>query len=262
MESFYYFLDYYLGYTHPVHVTQVEMPIGLVVGAFILALVAIKKTNAGISANHVILLAFLFIFPTVLGGVLDWWQYFGHKFIYPFRIKMILAGILFLLLLTAVILGWNRRSVSVAMLGIIFLAFVDVVALGYFGGEAVFGQRAPTAPAQFGAGETIYRYNCSGCHPYGGNHLAPKMTIVGSDKLASLTSFTNWIRDPKRPMPEFPPGQISDDQARQLRNYIDYFWEGHTEHGEGNKDHQTGGGDAGGKQTGPHPAGGNKGAGE
>lgn len=228
MVSFYKFLYYYFGYSHPLHPTQVEMPIGLVVAGFILALVAFKRSNAGISARHVILLAFLFIFPTVLGGVLDWWQYYGHAWIYPFRIKMILGGILFLLLLIALILGRNRKTLSVAMLALYFLAFVNVIALGYFGGEAVFGQRAPTAPSQYRPGEVIYRFDCSGCHPYGGNRVKPEHAIIGSDKLASPADLAAWVRNPKPPMPVFTSQELPNAQVVQLYDYIGHFWqEGH-----------------------------------
>jgi mono/diheme cytochrome c family protein len=32
--------------------------------------------------------------------------------------------------------------------------------------------------------------------------------------------FLSWIRNPKPPMPPFPPSTISDQQAKELYDYI------------------------------------------
>ncbi|RJQ82142.1 MAG: hypothetical protein C4519_08215 [Desulfobacteraceae bacterium] len=242
MNGFYQFLSG-LGYSHPIHPTQINMPIGLAIGAFILGIAAVIRSDAAVGAKQMVLLAFLFIFPTVAAGFLDWWHFYGGAWVYPFGIKVGLGILLLVLLLAALLLGRRGKGISVAFLGVMLLAFVDAVALGYFGGEVVFGQQAPDAP-EHRVGETVFRYNCSGCHPFGGNHIAPRHPVIGAHVIGNPESLTAWIRSPAPPMPAFPPARISDDRARELSAYFGAVWGKGQERGEGQEGH--GHGDMGG----------------
>jgi hypothetical protein len=213
-----------LGYDHPLHPTQINMPIGLVIGALILAIVALKRADATACAKLIVLPAFVFFFPAALTGLLDWSQFYGAAWIYPFSVKIVLAIFLFILLAAALAAGRRRRGLPVFLLGIYFLASINVVMLGYFGGQAVFGGRAPAAEENHNAGEFIFRYNCSGCHAYGGNTMRPARTVIGSFALTSREALTAWIRNPPPPMPAYPEDKISDDQARQLADYLNHIW--------------------------------------
>jgi len=225
MEELYRFLEG-LGYQHPIHPTQVNMPIGLVMGALIFGLAALMTRKAAVStvARSVIVLAFVFFFPAVLTGFLDWRHFYGGAWIYPIRIKMGLAVVLFVLLLLAVIVGRRREGMSGGLLAIFVLACADVMALGYFGGEIVFGGRAPQAAAGQQAGEMIYRGNCGGCHPYGGNAVKPSHSVICSPMLADSGLFVKWLRKPEAPMPVFSPQDITDGQVLRLYDYIIHSW--------------------------------------
>jgi mono/diheme cytochrome c family protein len=75
-------------------------------------------------------------------------------------------------------------------------------------------------------GETLFSFNCSNCHPNGGNTIIPGLPLRGSPKLMDFDTFLSYIRHPKMPngspgpMPPFPSSRISNDQARELYQYL------------------------------------------
>ncbi len=210
-----------MGYTHPIHPTQVNMPIGLVVGALVLVLAAIfsRKSHLAVSARHVVIVAFFFLILTAAAGVMDWMHFFSGVWLFPIKVKVWLAGFLFVLLALAIFAGGRLKPTSPILVGIYVLSFFTVVALGFFGSDLVFGGRTPPLPKQFHVGETVYGMNCCGCHPYGGNAIKPRRAVLGSDELNDLKTFVAWIRRPVPPMPPFPPERISDADAQQLYQY-------------------------------------------
>lgn len=61
-----------IGYTHPVHPALTHIPMGLIIGAFIFALVALlfwRTILPSMAYRRIILLALIFTFPTALFGV-------------------------------------------------------------------------------------------------------------------------------------------------------------------------------------------------
>lgn len=227
-EWFYRVLSDTLGYTHPVHPTQINMPIGLVTGALILGLLALffRKGTLRFSARHCLILALLFLIPTVLSGIMDWQHYFGGIWLFPIKAKVVLGIVLFLLLFFGILLS-RRAERRGALVLICFLAFCTSVALGYFGGEMVFGGRAPESHKGNRDGEIVFRNNCSGCHPYGSNTLMPERPVINSHLLTSLTPFQAWLRNPSPPMPPFPSEDIPDGQVQALYDYILEIWAQH-----------------------------------
>lgn len=212
---------YAIGYTHPIHPTQVSMPIGLVVGALVLALGAIvfKRSDLAVSARHVMIVALVFFFIAAGAGVVDWMHFFHGVWFFPVKVKVGLATFLFVLLVLGIILGGKLKPASPILIGIYALSFFTVAGLGFFGADLVFGGRTPPLPKQFQAGEMVYRMNCSGCHPYGGNAIAPRKAVLGSDKFDNFKTFVDWIRAPRPPMVPFPKTGISDADAQQLYEY-------------------------------------------
>ena len=217
-----------LGYSHPIHPTEVHMPIGLVVAAVIFAWIALlfRRPNLARTARHCVILAFLWVFPTMLFGIMDWQHYYAEAMLFPIKMKLIFAPALLVLLAAAVILGFKKGPGSKAVLAIYCLCFVTVVILGYFGGQLVYGVKAPAPPADVQAGAKVFSTNCKGCHPNGGNIIKPNLPLKGAPQLADYHNFAGFIRDPKMPdgsggvMPAFAPAKISDQQARDLYEYI------------------------------------------
>ena len=84
-----------IGYHHPIHPTEVHMPIGLVVGALAFSLVALglRRPYLAQVSRYCFLLAFLFMFPTIIFGIMDWQYYYNGFWLHEIKMKMILSGI-------------------------------------------------------------------------------------------------------------------------------------------------------------------------
>ncbi len=227
MEGFYRLLDA-IGYVHPVHPPITHVPIGLVIGAFLLGMTSLlfRREMAGRAARYCMLIAFISMFPTVLLGYMDWQHFYAGGWLNPVKAKLILAGVLLIVAFLALMGGRGDRTTSSRIAGLYTLCLVIVLGIGFFGGQLVYSGRVPQAPPQFKHGETLFRGNCSGCHPNGSNIVDPAAQLRGSDDLENEQTFVRWIRDPRLDngkrgvMPPFPPSRISDAQAKELLAYI------------------------------------------
>jgi uncharacterized membrane protein len=222
MTGFLYDVLNRLGYHHPFHPTQVYMPIGLVIGAFIFAVVAVVFRREGlmVTPRHCITLAFIWVFPTMILGIMDWQHFYEGAWILPFKAKLIAAPILALLLGLAVYLGRKYGSTSMKVVPIYFLCFCAVTVLGYFGGQLTYAGRTISGPKEYRAGQEIFSAHCTTCHPGGGNTIDPGKPILRSGLLQNRDIFNMWLRHPAEPMPSFPSSKISDAQAKELYAYI------------------------------------------
>lgn len=217
-----------VGYLHPIHPAMTHMPIGLVVGALFLAGTALlfKRPRLMASAYHAQAVAFVFWFPTALFGYLDWQRHYAGAMLHPIVMKLILAGVLLILLIAGLILGARKHPDPRIMVPIHVLSFATVCGLGFYGGQLVYTGATPAGPASFREGERQFDANCSGCHANGGNLIAPNLPLSGAPQLADPVSFRAFLRAPARPdgkpgaMPAFPPGKLSDRDARALYDYV------------------------------------------
>ena len=227
IESIYEFLAG-IGYTHPLHPMFVHTSAGVPTVALLLALAGVmyRRPDLATSARHCMILAFLFSFPAVFFGFTDWQYFYAGVWLEPITIKFVLSGALLLFLGLAIFFGRGGRFFSKLGLAAYVLAFFTVVALGYFGAEMAFGTKAPPAPPEYQAGEKIYSNSCSACHPFGGNIVNAKLSVTGAPQLIDLKIFLLYLRDPKQPkpnialMPIVPPTKLSDEQGKQLYDYI------------------------------------------
>jgi mono/diheme cytochrome c family protein/uncharacterized membrane protein len=227
VERFYQLLDA-IGFTHPVHPVVKEISVGLVIGAFLLGVLSLlfRHQMAGRAARYCMIVAFIFMFPAMLLGYMDWQHYFAGGWLNPVKIKLILGGILLILAFVAIVAGRGGEKTSPGVALLYTLCLVTVLGLGFFGGQLVYSGKVPVGPPEFKNGENLFRANCSGCHPYGGNIVDPEAELRGSDQLKDLKTFIRWMRDPrldngaKGPMPPFLPVRVSDAQAKELLGYI------------------------------------------
>jgi mono/diheme cytochrome c family protein len=221
-NAFYRFLNQF-GFTDPVHAALVHMPIGLVVGAFLFGWTAslMGRKELAVTAYHCTILAFLFWFPVVLFGLMDWQHFYQGAWLMPIKIKLILAGILLIILATSILLGRKGESAPKGLLlAVSTLAVITVTLLGWFGARLIYDGKVKEAPVTYDAGEKIFAAHCRSCHPDGGNVIDPNAPILGSSPLKSPEAFISLIRKPKKPMPAFSPARLSDEDARQLYLYI------------------------------------------
>ena len=217
-----------IGYHHPIHPTEVHMPIGLVVGALGFGLVAwvFRRPLLAQVSRYCFILAFLFVFPTVIFGVMDWQYYYNGLWLHAIKVKLILSGILLSLLAIGVFLNRRGQAPLVRLIPIYFLSFLTVVAIGYYGGELVLGGRSPYIPPEFRQAASIFDAQCSICHPGGGNITNPKFPLRNAPQLANFEIFVSQIRNPKlsggpsSTMPPIPKEILSDDEAWRLYQFI------------------------------------------
>jgi mono/diheme cytochrome c family protein len=224
-----------VGFTDPLHALIVHMPMGLVIGAFLMVLVALlfRRKNLLVTARHVSILAFIFVFPTILFGVFDWLHFFKGAMIPPIRFKIILAAAVLVILGAGIVAGGGLKVRNAAVAALSALAFVCVAGLGYFGGGLVYGgwaaragESAAVLSPSAKSGEAVFTANCASCHPNGGNVVEAKLPLKASRKLVTREAFTAFIRDPKMPdgtrggMPPFSTADLGDAQAGDLFAYV------------------------------------------
>ena len=227
IDAIYQFLDW-IGYLHPIHPAMTHMPIGLVVGALAIggSALFLGRPDFARCAWHVLVVALFFWLPTVVLGVMDWQRYYAGAWLHPITMKMLLAGILLVLLVTGTLIGYRDPGNTRSLLVIYLLCFMTVTGLGYFGGQLVYANRTPAGPPEYAVGEHTFDSNCSGCHAHGGNTIMPNLPLRSAPQLDRFHDFLNFLRDPKRPndtrgpMPAFKAGRISDNQAHELYDYI------------------------------------------
>lgn len=213
-----------VGYIHPIHPPLTHIPMGLVVGTFIFALVALlvrRPILPPLAYNRIILLALVLSFPTILFGYTDWQHFYEGAWLFPIKLKLALSGVLIVLLLIALIIGRKTKAETNGTLAIYALSFLTVIVLGYLGGQLVFeGEGRPLAvPMRFMAGEKLFATNCNDCHPQGSG-------VLNAPQISNYNTLLSFIRNPKGPggsqipMTPFPPEKISDTQAMKLYQYI------------------------------------------
>jgi hypothetical protein len=161
---------------------------------------------------------------------MDWQYYYAGAWLFYIKMKLILAGVLLVLLSIGLIVTRKPEVKIIASLTIYSLSFLTVVALGFYGGQLVFGGWTPTAPKELQVGARIFRGNCNGCHAHGSNILATNLPLNIAPQLVDFDTFRAFVRHPEMPngsrgeMPDFPPTKISDQQERDLYAYIVYVF--------------------------------------
>jgi uncharacterized membrane protein len=227
IDRFYDLLDK-IGYLHPIHPAMTHIPIGLVVGSLFIgsAGLVFKRASMLRAAYYTLVLALIFMVPTVVFGLMDWQRYFGGAWLFPIKMKLGLSGVLAVLLAVGVGLGSRDPTRAGRLVPIYFVCFLTVGALGYFGGQLAYMGRSPEAPPQYQPGQILFENRCSGCHAHGGNSIMSGFPVKGAPQLDNFEDFLSYLRNPtlpggaEGPMPGFTQATISDQQVRQLYDYI------------------------------------------
>jgi uncharacterized membrane protein len=139
VEGLYSFLAA-VGFTHPLHPMLTHIPMGMIIGMVIFALLGLIWKNATLdqTAFHCSVLALIFVGPVIVAGILDWLQFQQGEWNGYIIAKMILGGILTVLLAASVIIKQKGGSPK-KMLLIYLLCLACAGGLGYSGGELVYG---------------------------------------------------------------------------------------------------------------------------
>jgi len=214
-----------MGYTHPLHPPMTHLPMGLLVAAFIFALVALlfrRTILPSLSYDRIILLAIIFAFPTIFLGYADWQHHYYGAWLHPIKVKFVLSGVFLILLFVGLIYGRKAGGESKGALAIYALCFLSVTGLGFYGAQLSLEEK-PVAPTEavnrFQAGEKLFATDCSSCHPQ-------KSDIFNSSQFVNLSTFLAFMRNPVGPggtpskMPPFLADKITDDQGLKLYQYL------------------------------------------
>jgi len=231
VESIYQTLTKF-SYTHPLHPTLTHLPIGMVMGAFCFVLVALifRRTKLAQTARHCSVLALIAALPTAFLGILDWQHFYGGLLLFPIKMKLALACLLIIFLILAVIFGFFGETFSKFVISLYVLCLFSVIGLGYFGGELVYGTKAPAAEVAEGPaaeGGIVFKQNCSACHftDSTATKIGPglKGVFKGDKFLVSgwPVSEDNFRKQLQKPFDKMPPfGHLPPEQVEALLAYL------------------------------------------
>jgi uncharacterized membrane protein len=230
IESLYGFLRE-MGYAHPLHAPMTHLPLGMMVGAFIFAILArlLGKTSLIPTARHCTVLAFISVFPAAVFGVIDWLHFYGGAWLFPIRMKILLAPILAVILLICLLLEKRAHIVRRTLIFFLLLGFLTSAGLGYFGGELVFSHlKIPEPPVSMSGqeGAEAFVRACVSCHPNGENPFKPKLAPRNAPQLKDFETFLTYIRNPKARdgsntvMPPFSEDRLPEAEARAIYLYM------------------------------------------
>ena len=220
------------GFTHPLHPTITHLPVGLVIAAFVFGLIALmfRKPALAQTARHCSILALISVFPTLLLGVMDWQHFYAGAWLFPVKMKFFLAGAILILLFAAVRAAASPKAGSMKTVLLYGLCLITVVGLGYFGGELVYGQKAPAEKVDdglVGRGGAIFNKSCQACHYTdktetkvgpGLKGLLAREKLPASGWVMSEVNLRRQIKSPYKNMPPF--AHMSEEEIKALIAYM------------------------------------------
>jgi mono/diheme cytochrome c family protein len=144
--------------------------------------------------------------------------------------KLILAGLLLVLLVVAIVLGFRAENWSRNIVIIYVVCLVVVIGIGYFGGELVYGKRAPKAATEetlVSEGALVFNQSCSACH-----HSDKKDYKIGpgmqglfqleklpvSGRPVTEANIRAQLKAPFKNMPAFP--ELSEEKVEALITFL------------------------------------------
>ena len=162
-----------IGYTHPVHPVLTHLPVGLIMAALLFKLVAMipKTSNFDITAYRCLVTALVTAIPAIALGIADWQHFYGGAWLMLIRIKLVLAACLVVALSAGAVQGFGQKRPKKASWIIHLICFLLVSAVGFFGGELVYGNRSASSPESAtemsslaASGAEVFAQYCAGCH--------------------------------------------------------------------------------------------------
>ena len=130
-----------IGFHHPIHAAFTHIPMGMVLGAVTFRLAAFlpKLKVLAKTGYHCVILGLLGLFPTAFTGYLDWQHRYAGEWETLIIVKMVLATLLGILMITVAIMDDPEEPKLDRRTGFYLIMLVLAVGLGYSGGDLVFG---------------------------------------------------------------------------------------------------------------------------
>lgn len=130
-----------IGFSHPVHPALTHIPMGMVMGAvtFRLASFLPRLKFLAKTGYHCVVLGLLGIFPTAFAGYLDWQHTFGGEWEALIIVKMVLAVVLTIVLITIAVIDDPENPKFDKKTLFYLLTVLLAIGLGFSGGELQYG---------------------------------------------------------------------------------------------------------------------------
>ena len=128
-----------VGFTHPLHPVATHIPMGMVLGGFIIKLASYKWERLSNTADHCYTMALIISPITIIFGFMDWQhRYYGilNKL---FTAKIILAVLIFILLAIFTYTNYKEKLNGKIKLVLYIIIFLIALGLGMIGGQIVYG---------------------------------------------------------------------------------------------------------------------------
>lgn len=232
LEAIYTLLNV-IGFSHPLHPALAHMPIGLIIGALVFRVVALgfAKPVLTKTAHHCLILALATLPFTALFGIFDWQHFYKGAWIFPIKMKIGLAVALLMFLLFAIFSDSEKQEARWKSLIGNLICGLLALALGFFGGDLVYGTKAETADARLGAlaakGAFIFEANCAKCHYVdktetkigpGLKGLFSRDSMPLSGRTVSDAEIRHQFKAPFDKMPPFP--RLTEEEIKALIAYL------------------------------------------
>lgn len=128
-----------IGFTHPLHPAITHLPMGLVMGAFIFTVLSIRVPILAKTAHHCVILALVFLIPTMFVGIMDWQYFYQGEWSGLILTKFILAGILGVFLFITMMMGRRENTPKTLLWAAYGLCLLTAIGLGFTGGQIQYG---------------------------------------------------------------------------------------------------------------------------
>lgn len=130
-----------LGFNHPLHPAITHIPMGMVMGGFMFAIVSliIKKNDLAQAAHYCFTLALIFVGPTMILGYMDWQYKFDGEWGNIIIGKMIMALVFTGALGYAYMVGKNPTTDIKKKIVVYGICLAIATSLGFMGGELQYG---------------------------------------------------------------------------------------------------------------------------
>ena len=209
-----------IGYTHPLHPVLIHLPVGLIFAALIFKIVAVfpKTSNFDITAYRCLVTALVTSIPAIAIGIADWQHFYGGAWLMPIRVKLGLAVCLVVALGVGAVQGFGKKRPRKASWITHLVCFLLVSAIGFFGGEMVYGSKTGSSDGTVprsslaATGKEVFEQYCAGCHYTnkraskigpGLKGLSRRRKMPASGRRVTDTNLRKQLLRPYKKMPPF-----------------------------------------------------------
>ena len=237
IEAIYQFAEK-IGYTHPLHPAVTHIPVGAVICGFFFMLLAkiTRRESFATTAYHLMIAAIVALPIAAYLGYMDWQHFYKGAWLMPIMIKMGLAGVLLVSLIITISRGRTASISGAKVVPFYVLSLLTVIAIGYFGGELVYGSKVekveqsepgPEGSSMAVKGMALFTQKCSFCHY--SNSIETKIgpglkdvfnrkSLPVSKKEVSEKNIRRQLEFPYKNMPSFK--DLSEQDVDALISYL------------------------------------------